>query len=577
MKNFFLLAILLCGFYLISEAQIPNWQWAQTIGGAKDDNGRSVATDSRSNVVLVGDFLSDSISCGGQYFQNVNPSGGIINQYMLSDVFVSKYDSVGNILWTKTFGGDSTDIAACVTIDEADNIIVVGKFNGPTMVVGSIVLTKPPTQGAFDAFIFKLDPNGNVLWAKSFGGSSPDEGRTVTTDENNNIYMGGIFWSANVNFGANTFSSVGDDDIYITKYSSTGTAIWTKVFGSSLSETVNDICADKQGYIYFTGEYRESNLTIGTLLPANFDGSPTTEVYVSKMDINGNVIWTNTANCQSPDYVRGVAVDLQKNVLITGRFADFYLDIDGYVFPGDQISNPNCTSGSGFFLIKFDSVGTFQWFQTISISKEEVGLSVKTDKQDNIFVSAFGHGDTLLIDTITKYNLPNSATLLLKYDPNGHIIWQKSFGEADHVGYGDTEADIDISKQGILFLGGTFFKQTYTMDGVTASNSTIYTTEPFVAKLESLNNPSVGIQDFYIEHEYLLYPNPTQDKVTLELNDEHSVNNLTLLNAQGQFVKEWKNQKGNISLSLEEIQSGIYFLKISNSVSVEMARVVVYR
>ncbi|MBL0103148.1 MAG: hypothetical protein IPP51_04965 [Bacteroidetes bacterium] len=297
MKNFFLLAILLCGFFLVSDAQIPNWQWAQTIGGPKDDNGRSVATDSRSNVVLVGDFLSDSISCGGQYFQNVNPSGGIINQYMLSDVFVSKYDSVGNILWTKTFGGDSTDIAACVTIDEADNIIVVGKFNGPTMVVGSIVLTKPPTQGAFDAFIFKLDPNGNVLWAKSFGGSAPDEGRTVTTDENNNIYMGGIFWSANVNFGANTFSSVGDDDIYITKYSSTGTAIWTKVFGSSLSETVNDICADKQGYIYFTGEYRESNLTIGTLLPANFDGSPTTEVYVSKMDINGNVIWTNTANC----------------------------------------------------------------------------------------------------------------------------------------------------------------------------------------------------------------------------------------------------------------------------------------
>jgi hypothetical protein len=156
---------------------------------------------------MVGDFLRDSIASGAQYFPNVNPTGGIINQYSLSDIFVSKYDSSGNIVWTKSFGGDSMDVASGVAIDQADNIIVTGKFNGATMVIGSIVLTKPIGQVTSDAFIFKLDPNGNVLWAKNIGGTSLEEGKAVTTDEYDNIYLAGLFWGANVNFGVNTFSS----------------------------------------------------------------------------------------------------------------------------------------------------------------------------------------------------------------------------------------------------------------------------------------------------------------------------------------------------------------------------------
>ncbi len=576
MKNLILIAILFSNFCFISDAQIPNWQWAKTIEGWKDDNGRSIACDSKSNVVMVGDFLSDSIASGAQYIPNVNPTGGIVNQYSLSDIFVSKYDTSGNILWTKSFGGDSMEIAAGVAIDQADNIIVVGKFNGDTMKIGSIVLTKPIGQVMYDAFIFKLDPNGNVLWAKNIGGTSIEEGKAVTTDENDNIYMAGLFWSANVNFGVNTFSSTGADDIFITKYSSSGTAIWTKVFGSSTNESVVDICSDKNGHVYFTGEYRASNLTIGTLLPANLDSSPTTEVYVSKMDMNGNIVWAKTANCVGADYVKGVGVDKQKNVMITGRFADFYIDIDGNIFPGDQTDNPACINGSGFFLIKFDSVGTFQWFQTISISKNECGLSVKTDKEDNIFVSAFGQGDTLLIDTMMVYNITNSATLLLKYDPNGHIIWQKAFGEGDHMGYSETETDIDISNQGILYLGSTFFKQTYVMDSIASTNTNLYTTEPIIAKLGDLGNPSLGIQHYSSNHGFDLFPNPTRNKINIEIYDQHVAYNISLLNTQGQFVKEWKNQKGNISLSLESIVGGVYFLQLSNASRIESTRIVVY-
>lgn len=576
MKKISLIILIIFFTQQLSFSQIPSWQWAKTIGGMKDDYCRSIACDSKSNVVMVGDFLSDSITSGSIHVQNIHPLGGILNQYSLSDIFVNKYDSSGNILWSKSFGGDSSDIVSSVTIDLADNIIVVGKFNGHTLHIGNVTLTKPLGQTAPDAFVFKLDPNGNVLWAKNTSGSSVEEGKAVTTDEDNNIYMAGQFWGSNVNFGANIFSSVGNDDIFITKYSSNGTALWTKTYGSVLSESVMDICADKKGHIYFTGEYRSSNLTIGTLLPPNIDSSPSTEIYVAKMDLNGNIVWNQTANSISGDYVYGICTDKQKNVIITGSFSEYYLHIDSNVFAGDHITNPNCTSGTGLFVIKFDSLGLFKWYQTISISFDEVGLSVKTDKDDNIYVAAFARGDSLLIDTMMLYGLTNSASLLLKYDPNGHIIWYKKFGDGDHVGTENVGMDIDISSQGSLYMGSSFMKPTYTIDNLNCNNtnnSLVF--EPLIAKLGSFSNQSLGTKDHVDEYTCSIYPNPTSGNMHVLVNDHNLSYNINIYNIQGQTIKKLNRQKGHVTIEVHDIPSGIYFIELSNQQWSKTSRVLV--
>jgi hypothetical protein len=189
MKKAILLATLLLSIQHLAYSQIPTWEWSKTLGGQKDDNAKSIACDSKGDVVMVGDFLSDSIITGTIKLRNVHPTGGVINQYKLSDIFVSKYDSVGNVIWAKNFGSDSTDYAYSLAIDNADNIIVVGKFYGNTFRIGDISISKTIGQYTPDAFIFKLDPNGNVIWAKSIGGISLEEGKAVTTDEQNNIYV----------------------------------------------------------------------------------------------------------------------------------------------------------------------------------------------------------------------------------------------------------------------------------------------------------------------------------------------------------------------------------------------------
>ena len=568
MKKAILLAALLFSIQYISYSQIPSWEWSKTLGGQKDDNAKSLACDSKGDVVMVGDFLSDSIITGSLKLRNIHPTGGVINQYKLSDIFVSKYDSAGNVVWAKNFGSDSSDYAYSVAIDNADNIIVVGKFYGNTFRIGDISISKTIGQYTPDAFIFKLDPNGNVMWAKSIGGISLEEGKAVTTDEQNNIYMAGQFWGANTNLGADIFSSKGADDIFITKYAGNGMAIWTKTFGSSTNESVVDICSDKSGHIYFTGEYRSANLTIGTLLPPNVDSSPTTEVYVSKMDVNGNIVWTKTANCSGGDYVKSLAVDKQKNVLITGRFAEYYLNIGNNIFPGDHITNPNCTNGAGLFLIKFDSIGTFKWFQTISIAYSEAGLAVKTDKDDNIFLAAFGKGDTLVIDTIMVYAIPNSATLLLKYNPDGHIIWQKTFGVGDHLGYLDIETDIDISNQGNLYLSSSFMKPTYSMDKVLCTNTNNFLSyEPFIAKLGNVNQ-SMGNNELDADHTLNIYPNPFTNSISIDYHSsKKEYSTISIFDVNGKKVYENSKVetlkgKNTISLNNMDINNGLYFISL---------------
>ncbi|HPI54641.1 MAG TPA: T9SS type A sorting domain-containing protein, partial [Chitinophagaceae bacterium] len=341
-------------------------------------------------------------------------------------------------------------------------------------------------------------------------------------------------------------------------------------------ESVMNICADKKGHIYFTGEYRSSNLTIGTLLPPNIDSSPSTEIYVAKMDLNGNIVWNQTANSISGDYVYGICTDKQKNVLITGSFSEYYLHIDSSVFAGDHITNPNCTSGTGLFLIKFDSLGLFKWYQTISIAFDEVGLSVKTDKEDNIYVAAFARGDSLLIDTIMLYGLTNSASLLLKYNPNGHIIWHKKFGVGDHVGLENVAMDIDISNQGSLYMGSSFMKPTYTLDSINCTNTnTNMVFDPFIAKLGSLPNQSLGVEQVLDEHSFRIYPNPSSGNIHVLVNDNDISYNINIRNMQGQIIKSLSRLKGSVFIQLNDMPSGIYFIELSNQHWTKTSRVLI--
>ena len=101
------------------------------------------------------------------------------------DVFVSKLDSNGDVLWAKNFGGNSFDYGSAIDIDDDGNTYITGEFQnqiqfGDTTLEGGIFS---------DVFVAKLDSKGDVLWAKDFGNSGSDRVEEIVVDDEGNSYL----------------------------------------------------------------------------------------------------------------------------------------------------------------------------------------------------------------------------------------------------------------------------------------------------------------------------------------------------------------------------------------------------
>ncbi|MHA1252910.1 MAG: SBBP repeat-containing protein [Candidatus Helarchaeota archaeon] len=150
--------------------------WNRTGGGTKVDNGFSVAVDSSNDVYITG--YTDSFGYG------------------MRDTFIVKYDSMGNQIWNKTYGGPYVDSGYDIVIDHNDQIIVIGSTNSSG-------------AGNEDAFVAKFNQDGFLLWNCTWGGNDNDDGCDVMIDSINNIYLSGRTMS----YGS------GDWDAIIVKYS----------------------------------------------------------------------------------------------------------------------------------------------------------------------------------------------------------------------------------------------------------------------------------------------------------------------------------------------------------------------
>ncbi|MCB0706269.1 MAG: SBBP repeat-containing protein, partial [Saprospiraceae bacterium] len=224
--------------------------WVRGMGGPNSDIGNSIAIDDFGNVYSTGYFSTIS---------DFDPSEG--NSFLLTsngywDIFVQKLDSEGELVWALGFGDTGDDVGNSIAVDNTGNIYITGRFNG--------TVDFDPGDDTFflvsegeDIFIQKLDPNGNLVWAKRIGGANNDIGYSITTDGENNIYTTGHF-SGTVDFDPNaeTYYLDGEgEDIFIQKMDSDGNFIWARKIGGSGSGEGLSIQVDEINNVYITGYF----------------------------------------------------------------------------------------------------------------------------------------------------------------------------------------------------------------------------------------------------------------------------------------------------------------------------------
>jgi len=368
--------------FLVKYDASGNVIWAQSAGGTSNDIANSIAIDMAGNVYLSGNFISTSITFGSTIIYNnggaadiflvkFDANGNVIwaktaggvgydvpysievdlsdNIYMagtydatftfgstvltwvgVNDLFILKYDANGNPLWAKSAGGVSDDDAMSVALDGSGNIFMTGYFKSNTITIGSHVLTNSNSNNTSDIFLVKYDPNGNVLFAKSAGGTLPDEALSVGVDSSGNSYITGWFESSTMSFGS-TFvtnsNSVGSFDSFLTKYDTNGNVQWAKSTGGLCMDEAYSVSVDATGNTFMAGWFMGNGIINfgSSVYLTNTVGN---NMFIAKYNTNGNALWAKDVGGGNNNIATNIAVDASDNAYVAGWYENSTIVFD---------------------------------------------------------------------------------------------------------------------------------------------------------------------------------------------------------------------------------------------------------
>ncbi|HKR05656.1 MAG TPA: T9SS type A sorting domain-containing protein, partial [Bacteroidia bacterium] len=313
----------------------------KTFGGTDLDYGNSVQQTTDGGYIIAGWTYSYGAGSG--------------------DVYLIKTDAFGDTLWTKTFGGVYDDRGYSVQQTTDGGYIIAG-------------YTTFFVVNYYDVYLIKTDANGNLLWAKSYGGSTlgGDVGYSVKQTADGGYIISG-----------RTYSFGGGGNIYLIKTDANGDSLWTKTLdedkGWSCQQTTDG------GYI-ITGSFGNSN-----------------DVYLIKTDTNGNSVWTKNYG--------GIFTDYGYSVLQTSD--------GGYIISGE--TNSFSAGDRDAYLIKTDTIGNMLWSKTFGGTGDDSGW----------FVQQTIDGGYIITGTCGITN----KVYLFKTDVNGDSLWTRTIGTVSSSGY----------------------------------------------------------------------------------------------------------------------------------------------
>ncbi|MBN8694353.1 MAG: SBBP repeat-containing protein [Bacteroidetes bacterium] len=379
-----------------------NFVWAKKMGGTGGDEGRGITIDASGNIVTVGSFSGTVDFDPGAGFFNLISGGGF-------DIFVHKLDASGNFVWAKLMGSGSTDFGFSIKTDISGNVYSTGSFQGTVdFDPGAGVLNLTSSSGSSDIFVQKLDASGNFVWAKSMGSTSSDVGYGTTLDGLGNVYTTG-YYVGTVDFDPsvgvfNLTATGGGSDIFIQKLDANGNFIWAKSVGNTSNDIGYAITIDGLGNIYSTGYFQgtvDFNPGPGV---SNFSSSGSTDIYVLKLDANGNYLWSQSIGGSGQDVGQGITTDGSGNVYTTGYFNNT-VDLD----PGAGVTNQTSLGFSEIFIQKLDATGNFAWGVAMGNSGYDYGLSLASTSSGLVYTTGSFQGNVDFDSSAGVFNLASSG------------------------------------------------------------------------------------------------------------------------------------------------------------------------
>lgn len=371
MKTFVLSSLLAAAAALPAHAQ--TFQWNQQAGGTTADEGRGVAVDAQGNAYVTGVFRGVATFGTAPNQVALTSTPPIVGTAPTADMFLAKYAPSGTLLWARRGGGPGTEEAGGVALDAQGNPSVIGSYSGTATFEPGSAATPP------------------------------------------------------------TLTSAGGDDMFLVKYSAAGVLLDSRGVGSANASAESGYAAatDSVGNVYITGEFRDTPLFNGSPASPPLTSAGNTDVLVAKYSPTGVLLWARRGGAADSDVGRAIAVDRAGACVVTGSFRGAATFEGG---PGSTPVSIRARSGSAdVFVVKYDANGTPLWGRVGYGPGVKIGRGICTDRRKDIYLMTYFNDSLLLTSTRTdsvklKTNANNRDVVVVKYSPQGSIVWTRPAG-----------------------------------------------------------------------------------------------------------------------------------------------------
>jgi hypothetical protein len=599
--------------------------WAKRAGGREGDKAVSIAVDASKNVYITGE-MEDSSEFDGNYFRTqggannfyvakydaagnfqwlksigcdslssrgiaitVSPQGDVyaagiiesnayINGVMTyvtagdNDILLLKYDTNGNLIWSKQIGASGPDKCYGIALDNSGHMYLTGYFCY-TVQFDSHSVNGP---GGTDIFLAKFDTGGNCLWVEQAGDTSLDKGRDVTVNVNGDIVITGEF-SVNAQFGSNSVYTTGNIDMFIAAYDDSGNNLWVKRGGSVEDDAGRAISHDAAGNLFVAGDYADA----GTWGSRTASSNGFADVFLVCYNSVGHAEWVKSAGGPLNDRGRGTAADVAGKVYFGGDYNET-ITFDNITLPTDTNTNIFITRLSQSTIINCNMSATASTTSDVSCNglcdgiadvnasgAGNISYSWNTSPVQNSQQATGLCAGTYMVTATDAQGCTITANATIT-EPSA-IVVTAVITNASCIGC--TDGRVNVSVTG----GNSPYDYTWS-NGPTSQDLNNVGAGTYILCVEDDNNcmqcdsftvfqPGVSVPTVDNEKFISVFPNPANDfcvvKTLITLDEKR----LVIRNSTGELILESEFAGDEFRFDTHRLSAGIYFYDISGNLN----------
>ncbi len=408
----------------------PNVTWSSYYGGIDPDHGYSVTVNGLNEVILVGRTISSNFPVSPGAYQNK-----ITGSY---DMYITRMNSDGEIIWTTFYGGTDNEYVNNVCTDKDYNIIVGGWTWSTDFPVSAGAYQTNFAGPENDVVIMKFDSSGMRLWSTFFGGDKTEHLYGLAIDSEDNIIATG--WTNSKTFSeapfATSFNSFqrtnqGVDDVYLLKLNPSGGYVWGTFFGGDSTEEAMSLAVGELDNIYITGSTKSPDFPLaGNVMSPSLQGLR--DAFLAQFGSSGNLVYSSYFGSDDNDEGMGICLDPDNNIYITGYTYS-------KSFPVTKGCIQDSLSGiADAFIMKLNNGKIVQWSTFYGSDEYDYASSIAADRIGNFAITGQTWGNGLPVSPGALSDTLNGITDAFASKFNAadcSLIWGSYYGgENDDIG-----------------------------------------------------------------------------------------------------------------------------------------------